>query len=65
MANTREDFGTKIIEIRNRKNITIDDLAIRTELQPNTIIRIENGRFNPGLDILLKIGDALGEELKY
>ena len=65
MANTREDFGTKIVEIRNRKNITIDDLAIRTELQPNTIIRIENGRFNPGLDILLKIGDALGEELKY
>ena len=65
MANTREDFGKKIEEARIIKRLTQKELADKAGVQQNTISRIENGRFNPGLDILLKIGDALCEELRY
>jgi len=65
MANTREDFGKKIVESRTIKRITQKELADKAGLQQNTISRIENGKFNPGIDILFKIGDALESELRY
>ena len=63
--NTRKDFGQRIVAIRNEKNITQEQLAEKADVTRNNISRIENGKYNPGLDILLRIGDALVSDLLY
>lgn len=57
--NTRESFGAKITEARELKNLSIEEVATRAEIEPNTLIRIEKGKFNAGLDLLIKIADAM------
>ena len=63
--NTREDFGKKVEEARIVKRLTQKELADKAGVLQNTISRIENGRFNPGLDILQRIAEALGMELGF
>ena len=65
MENTRTDFGKRIELLRKQKDISQDILAERAGITQNNLSRIENGKYSPGLDILLKIGDALGEALRY
>lgn len=65
MANTREDFGKRIEIFRKKKGLSQEELAELAGITRNNLSRIENGKYSPGLDILLKIGDALGEQLKY
>lgn len=61
----REEFGACIVAMRTKKGITQDQLAERAGITQNNLSRIENGKYNPGLDILQRIGDAFGEKLKY
>lgn len=56
-------IGLKIREIRERKNITIMNLADRIDIEYNNIIRIEKGRTNPTLTTLYKICQALHVKL--
>lgn len=65
MENTRTAFGRKIVEIRIIKRLTQEELADSAGITRNNLSRIENGKYNPGLDILHKIADALGMELKF
>ena len=65
MANTRKDFGKQILALRKQKNISQDQLAELAGITRNNLSRIENGKYSPGLDILLRIADALKTELKY
>lgn len=61
--NTRESFGRKIIEARITARLTQDQLAENAGITQNNLSRIENGKYNPGLDILLRIANALNKEL--
>lgn len=63
--NTRKSFGQIITEARELKDLTIEVVSEKAGIEPNTLSRIENGKFNPGLDILLRIGDALDLKLGY
>lgn len=63
--NTRESFGKKITEARKLKIITIEELASKAGIETNTLSRIEKGKFNPGLDIVQRIADALDMELGF
>lgn len=65
MANTREDFGRRIELIRKKKNITQEELAAKTGILRNNLSRIENGKYNTGMDILLRIANALDMELEF
>ena len=65
MENTRIAFGRKIVEARTIKRLTQEELAKRASLQQNNLSRIENGKYNPGLDILQRIADALDMELGF
>jgi len=40
-------------------------LAELTGLAPGNIARIETGKYSTGIDLLSKIGDALGYELDF
>jgi transcriptional regulator with XRE-family HTH domain len=63
--NTREDFGRKIVEARTIARLTQQELADSAGITRNNLSRIENGKYNPGLDILQKLADALEMELKF
>lgn len=63
--NSRESFGINLRKSRELKKLSISEVATKSGLEPNTIVRIEDGKFNPGLDILQRIADALEMELKF
>jgi len=63
--NTRTDFGQKITIARKQKGLSQSELAERTGILPNNLSRIETGKYSTGLDMLLKIADALEMELKF
>jgi transcriptional regulator with XRE-family HTH domain len=53
--------------IRNRRkelNITQPHLAELAQISVNTLYKLERGQGNPSLDILIKLSDVLGMELK-
>ena len=45
----------KIKELRARHNLTQEDLADKVEVTRQTIIAIENGRYDPSLPLAFKI----------
>ena len=63
--NTRESFGARITEARKLKNLSIEELANKAEIEQNNLSRIEKGKYNPGLDIVQRIASSLDMELGF
>jgi transcriptional regulator with XRE-family HTH domain len=57
-------IGKRIRERRKNLKITQPYLADVAKISVNTLYKIERGEGNPTLDILEKIADVLGLELK-
>ena len=57
-------LGEAIRARRKSLKITQPNLADLAKISVNTLYKIERGEANPTLDILEKIGDVLGLELK-
>ena len=53
----------QIIRIRREQNMTQAELARRVGTQKSNISRLESGNYNPSLDFLIKVSDALGKSL--
>ena len=62
---TRETFGAKVSKARNRKGLTQAQLSEMADITQNNLSRIERGLYSPGIDILLRIADALDMELDF
>jgi len=58
-----EEIRHIILDIRNAKEITQNQLAIRSGVSQSNISKIENGSHRPSLATLKKIADALGRRL--
>lgn len=58
-------LGMQVVELRERRGLTQEDLAKRTGIDQADISRIERGAANPTARTLLRIGDALGAELRF
>ncbi|MCK5344166.1 MAG: helix-turn-helix transcriptional regulator [Candidatus Heimdallarchaeota archaeon] len=58
-----EELGIKIKGRRKTLGITQKHLAELAGVNPNTIIRIENGKINPTIEVVNSIADVLGMEL--
>ncbi|HUU14920.1 MAG TPA: helix-turn-helix transcriptional regulator [Terriglobia bacterium] len=56
-------IGTRIIQIRNQKNMTQRQLSERTGIAGSYLSRIENRRLEAGPKTLRKIAEALGVPL--
>ena len=56
----RKRIGDRLRELRTMRGLTFEQLAEVTGLKPNSIARIEDGRFSVNLDILQVIANALG-----
>ena len=59
-----KEIGLKIKELRERKNISQQDLAAACNFEKSSMSRIESGRTNLTIGTLLKIGESLGVKLK-
>ena len=57
-----QEIGKIIKERRKTLGITQAHLAELAEVNVNTVIRIENGKINPTIEVLHKITEVLGLE---
>ena len=55
--------GTKLAEMRHRRNLGIRELAARSGISHSTISLLERDRMSPSLDTLSAILEALGSTL--
>ena len=53
----------QIIRARKEQNMTQAELAKRVGTQRSNISRLESGNYNPSLDFLTKVSEALGKSL--
>lgn len=58
-----EKLAKEIIRIRTEKGITQKELALLCGIQQSNISRLENGTYNPSMQLLEKIALAVGKEL--
>lgn len=57
-------IASNIKTYRQKKNLSIQELAYRCDMERSCMSRIESGRVNVTIKTLCKISDALGVELK-
>ena len=60
---TRRRIGQELAEIRKSQHLTQQDVADMAGLQRSNVARVEQGRYNVGLDILQAIADALNADV--
>ena len=61
----RERIGKRIDQIRMEAGLSQARLSELTGIATGNIARIETGKYSTGIDILSKIGDALGYQLDF
>jgi putative transcriptional regulator len=54
----------KIEEYRNLRKITQEDLAAAVKVSRQTVNSIENGRYNPSIQLAFKIAIYFGESIE-
>lgn len=57
--NDRERIGRQITKIRKDWNMSVRNLAELTDVNYANISKIENGKYNTGIDILARIANVL------
>ena len=57
-------FGDNLRRIRESKGYSLNDLAIRCEIDKSNIGKIENGKFNLQLTKIFELAKGLGIEPK-
>ena len=63
VADDSEEIGERIKELRKSKGVSQKELAQKTGLSIGSIQGYEQGRYNPKLEAIAKIADALEVEL--
>ena len=59
-----KNFGETIKHRRKELRITQPHLAELAKVSTNTLYKLERGQGNPSLDVLNKLADVLGMEIK-
>ncbi|MFO7982973.1 MAG: XRE family transcriptional regulator [Desulfuromonadales bacterium] len=65
MTVVKKLIGNKLKQIRLRNDMTIQELALKSEVSSNMISRIERGLTIPSVDILMKLADAFRMSINY
>lgn len=63
--NERERIGKRIAELRKQKGLSQARLAELVSINQGHIARIELGKYSTSIDILAKIGYALGCRIDF
>jgi transcriptional regulator with XRE-family HTH domain len=59
------EFGKRIKDLRNEKEITQNQLADNLEVSRSTIAMTENGERQAGYDLLIKLADYFNVSIDY
>ena len=62
--NYREEVGRQLAELRIKKGMTTQQVAENAGITSNNVCKIEQGRYNVGIDILGKVATTLGATIK-
>ncbi|MDR0628268.1 MAG: helix-turn-helix domain-containing protein [Treponema sp.] len=65
MTYTIEPFGEKIRAFRERRSLTLREVADRAGVSESLVSQIERNRVSPALDTLLALAEALDMDLAY
>lgn len=65
ISKERVRIGQRIRELRESKGMDAKHLAFYADIDAANLCRIESGKYSVGLDILSKIGYALGMEIDF
>lgn len=60
---TKELIGRRIQELRKARGLSQEKIAEKADISPTYLSRIEYGRENPTLDMLIKLSNALEVEI--
>lgn len=60
----REIIGQQLAALRKEQGLTVRQLAERCGLDHANIVKIENGKYNVSIDILQRVCDALGANIR-
>lgn len=52
-------FGKNFKSIRKSKGMSQTELALEAAVERSTVIRLESGKFNPTLDLIFTLAEAL------
>ncbi len=63
--NIKYRFGNKLRAIRERKNITLKEVAKQANVSESLVSQIETNKVSPSIDTLLTISDVLGIDYEY
>lgn len=63
IMNKKELVGRRIQELRKKHGLSQENVAEKANISPNYLSRIECGKENPTLDMLIKLANALGIEM--
>jgi transcriptional regulator with XRE-family HTH domain len=61
----RYRFGEKIRAVRERRGLTLREIAERAGVSESLVSQIERNRVSPAIDTLLSLADALDIDLEY
>lgn len=56
----QEDFGSHLRGIRKSKGLSLDDLANESKISRAYIWKLEMGKSNPSLSVVMRLANALG-----
>lgn len=59
MASITQRFGSRVREIRRKKGMSQQELAVRSKLDLTTVSELESGNREPMLKTIWKISNAL------
>ena len=59
------EFGNKLRLVRERKNMTLKDVAAEAGVSESLISQIERNRVSPSIDTLIAIANTLNIDLEY
>ena len=62
-ARAKEEVIEQFIRYRKSKKMTQEDLAKKVGVPRTNITRFESGRYNPSLEMMVKVASALGMKL--
>lgn len=60
----RYELISKAIDARLKKKMTQDEVAEKMGTTKSSISRFESGNYNPTIDFLIRLSNALGKRLK-
>lgn len=61
---TRKNLIDQLVRLRKAKKITQADISEITGIQRPNISRLESGKYNPTLDMVVRVADSIGYELE-